>query len=261
MTSMPDNERELFEELSAWILAESAGTPALDPTSGDLDKSERMSDERMAELTELVISRGRRLQSRTPRRRRKRRIAVGTAIAVALTATTAVGALVLSREQPTNPAAGSACRAEAKKDASALVIPLTDDPVAYCRSAWDSGSLKKFGIDSPPKSLTACINGQGVIEVFPGTESVCAQLGLSLADTNLNPENRRIVELNDRIISEINETDCLSAEEAESTARRILNDIGLDDWTVRINADAVGADCAWAGIGDDNHHVFIMKLR
>ncbi len=261
MTSTPDNERELFEELSAWILAESAATPALDPTSGDLDESERMSDERMAELTELVIAKGRRLQSRTPRHRRRRRLAVGTVIAVALTATTAVGAYVISREQPSSPAAGPACRAEAKVDASALVIPVTDDPVADCRSAWDNGSLRKFGIDQPPESLTACINKQGAIEVFPGTESVCAQLGLSLADTALNVENRRIVELNDRIISDINEKDCLSAEQAEVTARRLLDDLGLDDWTVTVNADAVGAECAWAGIGEDNHHVFIMKMR
>ena len=39
----------------------------------------------------------------------------------------------------------------------------------------------------------------------------------------------------------------------------ILEDLGLTDWPVKTNPDAADATCAKAGIGPDNHHVFLFK--
>lgn len=219
--------------------------------------SEAMSDERMSELTDLAITNGRALVAQA-RRRRRRRIAVITGAALLMAGGGAVAAAIL-RSQPDAPNAGPACRAEADVTADAIVVDPGGDPVADCRGLWDDGAFEEHGITTPPDDLVACISPGGGIDVFPGSVETCEQLGLAVADTDLTPDNQAIVELQQRLIAEINAPGCLTTAEAETTAQAILDDLGLTDWPVKTNPDAADATCTKAGIGPDNHHVFLFK--
>lgn len=100
----------------------------------------------------------------------------------------------------------------------------------------------------------------GTIDVFPGDETLCPRLGLAVADTGFSDHNHSIIELQHRLVDEVNAVDCLTTEQAVVRVRRILTELSLTDWPVQINADAVGADCAKANIGSDNEHVYIQRL-
>lgn len=216
-----------------------------------------MSDDRMAELTERAIAEGQARVERA-RRRRRRRIAAITGAAILAVGGGAVAASIL-RAQPDAPHAGTACRAIADIEADAIVVDPGGDPVDNCRQLWDDGAFEEHGITTPPDDLIACISPGGSIDVFPGSVEVCESLGLAVADTDLSPENQTILELQERLIAEINAPGCLTTSEARNTARAILDDLGLTDWPVKTNPDAADATCAKAGIGPDTHHVFLFK--
>lgn len=226
----------------------------------DHDRGLPMTEERMHELAEQSIAEGRRRRAIQDQRRRRRRVAAGIGAAVALTAGTAAAAAVLWREHPTAPQAGITCRSEADPRADAIVIEPGGDPIAVCQEQWDEGAFEEFGTYTLPDALAACVSNAGTIEVFPGTEAICAQLGLATANTEPSADTQLVVELQDRLINEINAIDCLTAEEAAASARQILNDLDLTEWPVQTNPDAVGTTCAKAGIGPDNQHVYIHKL-
>lgn len=83
---------------------------------------------------------------------------------------------------------------------------------------------------------------------------------MAVADTGFSDHNHSIIELQHRLVDEVNAVDCLTTEQAVVRVRRILTELSLTDWPVQINADAVGADCAKANIGSDNEHVYIQRL-
>lgn len=233
-----------LDALAHWIRAQ-----------GSDDAVAALTDDRMRELTDRALAEGRR--RRTSRRRR--RLAAGLGVGV-LAAGSAVAAAVALRSEPTAPEIGIVCRAEAALDASAIVIEPGSDPIAACRARWDAGDFEDAGTSDEPRDLVACIGRPGGIEVFPGDAGTCEQLGLDQADTTPSADNGARLDLQDRLIADINEIDCLSAAEAEAEARRILAELGLDEWTVRVNDDAVGADCAKAGIETGATTVFIHRL-
>ncbi len=225
----------------------------------DAPTGAEMSGERMAELTEAAIADGRTRLARQQRATRRRRGIVVVAAAAVLCSGGAVAAAIL-RSQPDSPQTGTACHAEAVIGADAIVVEPGGDPITRCRKLWDGGDFREHGVHEPPDQLAACIGPGGGIDVFPGDESTCPDLGLRIADTELNEESQAIVDLQERLITEINEPDCLTETEASAAARQILDDLGFKDWPVKVNPDATDASCAKAGIGSDNHHVFIFKI-
>lgn len=240
---------DLLSALRAWLRS----------PDGDVDvpTGDEMSDQRMDQLTEAAIAEGRVRLARSDRVRRRRRVIVVVTAAAVVSGGAAAAAIL--RSQPDSPQTGTACRATAVLDADAIVFAPGGDPIAQCQELWENGDFEEFGVDVLPDRLIACIGPGGGIEVFPGDESVCPVLGLRVADTELNAESKAIVDLQERLIAEINAPGCLTADEAEAAARRILDDLGFTDWLVKVNPDAADATCAKAGIGPDNHHVFIVE--
>lgn len=243
----PDDNTPL-EDFAKWIQSDTR------------DPDERMTGGRMDDLTDRAIAEGRHRRAQVLRRSRRRRVATGIGVAVALTAGTAVAASVILREQPTAPQAGTVCRAKADLVADAIVVDPGRNPIALCQNLWDDGAFEEYGVDAPPEELVACISDSGTVDVFPGTGGLCVELGLALADTDVNPESQKLVALQQRLVDEINTVDCATADQAAVSARQILDDLKLTEWAVQVNPDAAGADCAKAGIGPDNHHVYIHKL-
>lgn len=217
-----------------------------------------MSPELVEELTERAISRGRR-RLRSASRRHRRNLMVGVAALVLAGGGTA--AAVAWFAQPDAPEAGIVCRSAAELDASARVAEPGKDPVDTCRAVWNSGEMAQFspnGLAGRP--LTACIGPNGAIEVFPGGEAVCGDLGLPRAETELSPEVAVIVQLQDQIVTEINLVDCVGVADARSIAERLLNDLDLSGWSVKVNASDPNAPCAKAAVMTAERQVVINEV-
>lgn len=221
-----------------------------DGTYAPLDPAER--DRRLAIIKQRASARA---AKRVHRRRLGRWTAAGCVVGLAAGG---VAVAVLRSEQPTRPEAGITCRVEARPDASAIVLSPAADPVQACRDAWEDGP----GAARPvPDELTACVGGRGGIEVFPGPAAVCQQLDLILADTGLSPENVRIVELSERIATELNAGDCRPTSEVESSVITMLVELQLADWTVQPPPGAGESDCAKVGLDSVAKTITLLTLQ
>ncbi|HTN99851.1 MAG TPA: hypothetical protein VL068_04175 [Microthrixaceae bacterium] len=217
-----------------------------------------LSSERVAELTEQVTDRVQR-RAGAVRRRRRRGLAIGVA-AVVLAGSGTAAALALFA-QPDDPAAGVACRAGAASDSSAFVIEPGVDPIDSCRAAWEDGSMDELsstGLAGRP--LTACIGKGGAIEVFPSDETVCGRLGLVRAEPDLSSLNQDVIELQERLVTEVNEVDCVGVARAASISQRVLDDLSLTDWTVKIRASDPDGPCAKAAVMSAEREVVINEF-
>lgn len=225
------------------------------------EASEPMSSAFVDEVVGDIMSGARlaRLQQRAARRRRKF-VASGVLSTLVLAGGT-VGVVALVRSgQPTQPAAGVACRG-AGVDADVIVIEPTDDPVGGCGALWAAGRFDEAPLASdgvPP--LVACISDVGVIEVYPGDAGTCESLGFADADPVLDDENQAIVALQERIVEEINAQPCASTPTVESIAQRLVSESGLAGWRVEIRSDSISAPCAKAVVDATTSIVQIVKF-
>jgi hypothetical protein len=193
--------------------------------------------------------------------RRRRRAIAGGALAVAVLAggTAGVAALIRS-SQPTRPNEGISCRSAADLRADAIVIDAQADPVAGCAVLWSEGKFSTPGSEPAIPGLTACVAIAGVVEVFPGDQTVCGRLGLSVSESTLNTESAAVLALNDRLTNEINLAECAPAVEVADAAQRIVDESGLEGWTVAIRADSVEAACAKTVVDAPTRTVAIVKF-
>lgn len=225
------------------------------------EASEPISSEFIDRMVADIVSGARleRLQQRETRRRLKL-VAFGV-LSTLLVAGGAVGVAALVRSgQPTQPAAGVACRG-AGVDADVVVIEPTDDPVGACGALWAAGRFDEAplaGDGVPP--LVACISDAGVIEVRPGDAGTCAGLGFADADPVLDDENQAIVSLQDRVVEEVNAQPCASALVVESIAQRLVAESGLAGWRVEIRSDSISAQCVKAVVDSTTSVVLIVKF-
>lgn len=164
--------------------------------------------------------------------RRRWRPAVAGFVAVAVLGTGAAVAAVIRAERVVAPSS-VACRAAASPTASAIELPIGDDPLGACARLWLDGRLPD--IDHPTgggarPDLIACTGPDRALEVFPAfADETCASLGLVDADVAaaiVDP----LVELDRRVV-ELNKA-CISVAEAQSRAPALLKELGLTDWTV-----------------------------
>ncbi len=243
--------RDPLDHLATWLSHHH--DDARDAHGAPLDDA--MSDEEMAALTEQVIQRGH--AARGLRRRRKRRIIAAVAAAATLAVGGAVAALVLTRDQPTNPQAGITCRPSATNDPTGIVIGPASDPVGACRRLWDQGRFEAFGISDQPEALVACISPTGTIDVYPGDPETCQRLSLTPASPQPSPGVDTLLELQERLIADINQIDCLNSTQAAHQARQILDDLDLDDWDITVTPDATNAPCVKAGFEAETSHIVI----
>lgn len=213
-------------------------------------------------LVDRVIGQSQAQQRRyTARRRRRKVIAVGAVTGV-LAVGGAVGVAALLRGQPSQPIAGVACQDGIGDDAVVVAIDPTDDPIDGCEAAWRAGRFNEDRDHSPePPPLVACIGKGGAVQVHPIEFGTCDELGLVVADATLDDDNRAVVELNDRIVTEVNSsTPCPSAPDAAAIAERVLGESGLTGWQVEIRADSAVASCAKAAVVADRKIIEIIKF-
>jgi hypothetical protein len=217
------------------------------PTGADIDGD-----------VDRVVARARSIADAPNARRRRRRsigaVVVGTFVIVG----GSVGVAALLRSgQPSQPAQGISCRASEDTRADAIVIPPSVDPIAACAEQWAAGSLGPTQ-EVPP--LTVCIATTGVVEVYPGDTQVCGRLGLATADPELTPDNLAVLSLNDLLVEEVNLADCAPAVDVQLAAQRIVDDLGLDGWTVKIRDDSQDADCAKVALDQPTKTITVIKF-
>ena len=247
-----EHESESDDLLSAWILQHpevwDSGIEPSDPAV-------------VEESVRRIVSGEHSARRAVEQSRRRRRAAAGGAMAVLLVAGGTVGVAALVRStQTTRPNEGIVCRAAADLKADAVVIGFDPDPVAACAELWSAGEFAEAGAAPSIPELVSCIGQTGNIEVFPGGESLCGQLGLTVSDTTLTPDNDAIVRLADRLTNEINLAECSPQAAVTTVAQRILDESGVKGWTVVVRADSVGAACAKAAVDAPSRTVTIVKF-
>lgn len=212
-------------------------------------------------LVDDIVS-GRRMErivASSGRRTRRRWIAFGAAATV-FAAGGAVAAYVASRGQPTAPEAGIACRAAADIDASAIVIGTGVDPIDACRELWEGGQFAEMVDVEGVPDLGACIDPRGPINVYPGGDGVCESLGLAEADAELSPENKAILALNDRIINEINATDCAPADVVRPIVEQIVVESETGEWDIVTHPEAETAECVKVAVDSAERTLYLAAL-
>ncbi len=251
---------ELLDDLAEWIRRHPEAWPASEEFT--------ISDARIDEIIESVIAGQRRAPADTlARRRRRRRLVGGACFVIAATSGAVVAASMLRSEQPTQPQAGAACRAQAQVRADAIVLAPGGDPIEGCRALWEGGQFEELDTGEPGigagdavPPLSACIGGGGVVEVFPGEPSVCSDLGLAAADPTLSPENQAIVDLQDRLVETINMAECIPVADAAPMAEAILDEAPLDGWTVWIRPEAQGGTCGKVAVDPTAKQIIVNHL-
>lgn len=169
---------------------------------------------------------------------RRRRRGIGGAIVVA--ALVAGGAVAAVWSRTPEEASRVTCwseavvpplqRAEAAWDGRA-------HPVDICASQWEDGAFA--GIEVPGE-LEACVNDRATVVVVPGDDAVCERLGYSEYTATLDERTLAINDARDSLRETFRDR-CVPVDAATQTARKTLDDFGLDDWTITV-ADAQRAD-------------------
>lgn len=177
------------------------------------------------------------------RRRSPRRLWIAGGVGVAVLATAAWG--VLRTEEPTDPT-GIACHADLAPAAQIVALGPADDPVAACADAWRTGL---FGNEPVPPSLHGCVSSTGLAAVYPGGSEVCSRLGLAQLQPIEEPDTQRIVRLQELAAQTFGFGDCIDESSAVAIAQGLIDEVGLEDWTVK-QVSNYGADrpCTASGV-------------
>lgn len=235
-------------ELAEWIRSHPEVWDYAAPDGPDLD---------MDQIVDDVLSGAVQRRRRTSTRRRRATV-VGVAVGVLALGGTAA-ALMLRSGQPNAPEAGTLCRVEASLDADAVTVAAGRDPVEGCGQLWAEGRVGALETGGLVPPLVACIDPRGAINVFPGEVAVCAGLGLEPADPTLDTESQSVVALQQRLVDEINLADCESASTVQRQAQAILEESGLNDWTVVVVGDAGSSACAKTGVDTATKTVNVIE--
>ncbi len=194
------------------------------------------------------------------RRRRRRRLLGGAIVAGVMVSGSAAAALLWRNGQPTRPDLSVLCHASADLSSDAIAISPGADPVQDCGRLWASGQLPVGGQPDRVPPLVACVGPRGGIEVFPGPVDVCAQLGLEGADPTLSPDNAAIVALQERLVDEINLTDCRPVPEVVAAVEAALAESALAGWTVTVAPGAESAACGKVAVDTANRTVVVNEF-
>lgn len=233
------------EELNSWIRSHPE-------TWGDAAPGLSISDDRLTRIAEQAISLA---TQRAGRRGRVRRRIVGAGIGGLCFVGGTVGvAAWLRSEPPTAPQIGVVCRAEPRVDADATVVEPKTDPIAACRA------LMQTETDGADDNLVACVGAGGAVEVFPGSDSTCAELGLVLADPEPTPYNLATIDLQERLVERINLEPCRPVSDVAALVKDILRDAGLEGWTVVVEPESVNGICGKADVDPVDRTVLVVDF-
>ena len=225
------------------------------------DASAPIAAERIDAVVADIVS-GRRVLRVPPARTRRRRLFTGGAIGlVVLTGGVAGVTAVLRLAQPSRPEQPVGCYESIEPGASVVALPLGVDPIVACRDAWISGPFPASTTgESGAPSLVACISELGAVSVYPGDESTCGVLGLVAADPVPDVYVAAIMELQQRIVDEVNLAGCGPAPEIAEKAAAILAATGPSGWRVEIRPDSVNTECAIVVVIAEQRLVQVIKM-
>ena len=155
------------------------------------------------------------------------------AVAVAVLALAAVAATVYLTRQPTQ-VAGIGCAEGLSLDAVHVIAPTGGLDPQQCAELWADGTITNPDIapagQVPP--LLGCVNDAGTLVVFPtDDQGVCERLGMAVF-TPTADATASIIDVQNRLIEQINPQTCPSLDDAQQLAEQALAAAGIDDWTV-----------------------------
>lgn len=183
------------------------------------------------------------------RSRRRRNGVIALSVATVGIGAGTVAAAVVWRDSPTE-LATLGCWSDATTPLPAEIAVVRwdgGDPVAMCTPIWENDGFESMSTSAAP-ALVACVSRPGAVAVVPGDTSTCAELGLPLYDDTPDPDAERTRAAMFDIEKAVNETTCLDADAAVAVVEGILDDAGLDDWTISPPAPLDDTQCATAGI-------------
>ena len=167
---------------------------------------------------------------------------------------------ILTTDQPKIVAAGTVCRAEAKANADAMVSGPSDDPISFCKREWESGEFTKQRGNGPVPPLAACISKQHIIEIFPGYEEVCGQMGLSIANLELSSYQKGVIELQKRTAEKVN-AECIPLDEGILVIKKILGQLHLEDWKIAVGNSPKPGPCSLTEMDETERSIMIYSIQ
>ena len=197
----------------------------LPPKERDLDRL------RLAAMKRSLMDR---VAAERPVRRRRARV-----VALVLVPAALVGAVAGYAGTRTKSAAQVAdtvtCYQSASVSAPAFGFPsaVDQDLAAACRNAWTSGALA-WPVPGPaPSSWVACSGPAGGAAVFPGDDgATCESLHLEPLPPDYAGAVARFSLLRDDMSASFPDGSCVSASDAQTQARAVLERDGFATWRV-----------------------------
>lgn len=235
-------------ELQAWIRTH---PEAWLETNSELP----VSDEWLADIADRVVS-GRHVERRREQsrhRRGRRWIVVGGISVVAL----ATAAFAVLRSEPASEPTVIACLATEDLQGDVVAIRASETPIEACAELWRNGTL---GTGEVPE-LTACVNEGGAAAIFPSDRTICERLNLPALEPGVGDEQAAIVTLDETLQAVFADT-CFEQDAAVVEAQRLLDQPGLDGWTVAVAEDfPAGSECAGTGILAQDKIILLLGVR
>jgi hypothetical protein len=200
------------------------------------------------------------LRIRTQARRRSRRsrtrrlVAIPASMALAIGGATA-GAVALvggGDGHVSDPTAMECVHPSAPKSTIAGDNVATDDPLDLCRQAW------RLGGDPVPDRLVACApaDGQGRITVYAGGPAVCEENG-QVVYVGPTGEQGQLDLVQDQLPERIDDSDCVTPQEAVAVAEELMAEHHLTGWTATVAGPGYIPQGMQSSLGKDGCAVWL----
>jgi hypothetical protein len=128
-------------------------------------------------------------------------------------------------------------------------------PEQQCEPLWRDGTISTDGAPT----LVACVTDNEITAVMPGTASTCSDLGFAMRDAPRPSDqldalvSSKVPDLFDECIDDV--------ETARALVAALLEELGADEWTVRIQGEIDSVRrCAVPGIDGAEHVVIIATV-
>ncbi len=208
------NERDIFDALR------------------EVDPAGRIDPQDAARIKNRVRTRV--LADAYPQRRGRRRVVL--AVAVAVLALAAIAAGIYLARQPSQ-ISGIGCAGDLSLDAVYVVEPTGGLDPHRCAPLWVDGIITNPDLapagQVPP--LVGCVNDADTLIVLPtDDQGICGRLGMA-GIAPPSDATSSIIEVQERLIEQINPQVCPSFDDAQRLVEQALTDAGIEDWTVVVS--------------------------
>jgi hypothetical protein len=133
-----------------------------------------------------------------------------------------------------------------------VVNPDGRHPAEICSELWEEGIVTYPVTPAAAPPLMACVPPRaGVVWVFPGSgEDFCESLGLTDLPEDFVEVSAAFAALRDDLEAALGafEGRCTEGEEARQITRRVLDDHGYEDWTIRAEGFTEARPCAYLAL-------------